>query len=232
MPFQGFPEGKARQIRIPEAFFRQLLPQIDHLDELKLTLYVFWRLERMEGAFRFLHFRDLLHDADLLGAFGATPSQAQVALADALERAVRRGTLLQAAVSVEGGEEQLIFLNSPRGRAAVESIQRGEWRFTGDPQQPLTIYQERPNIFQMYESNLGPLTPMIADALRDAETTYPAEWIEDAIRIAVERNKRSWRYVDAILRRWQQEGRHDRKEKGQDRRDSEEARRRYAEWEK
>jgi DNA replication protein len=232
MPFQGFPEGKARQIRIPEAFFRQLLPQIDHLDELKLTLYVFWRLERMEGAFRFLRFRDLLHDADLLGAFGATPSQAQVALADALERAVRRGTLLQATVSVEGGEEQLIFLNSPRGRAAVESIQRGEWRFTGDPQQPLTIYQERPNIFQMYESNLGPLTPMIADALRDAETTYPAEWIEDAIRIAVERNKRSWRYVDAILRRWQQEGRHDRKEKGQDRRDSEEARRRYAEWEK
>jgi DNA replication protein len=232
MPFQGFPEGKARQIRIPEAFFRQLLPQIDHLDELKLTLYVFWRLERMEGAFRFLRFRDLLHDADLLGAFGATPAQAQAALADALERAVRRGTLLQAAVSVEGGEEQLIFLNSPRGRAAVESIQRGEWRFTGDPQQPLTIYQERPNIFQMYESNLGPLTPMIADALRDAETTYPAEWIEDAIRIAVERNKRSWRYVDAILRRWQQEGRHDRKEKGQDRRDSEEARRRYAEWEK
>ncbi len=32
------------------------------LDELKLTLYIFWRLERMEGPFHYLHFTDLLED--------------------------------------------------------------------------------------------------------------------------------------------------------------------------
>ena len=52
--FQGFPEGKSHAIPLPQAFFHQLLPQIDHLGELKLTVYVFWRLEQVEGAFRFL----------------------------------------------------------------------------------------------------------------------------------------------------------------------------------
>jgi DNA replication protein DnaD len=71
---------------------------------------------------------------------------------------------------------------------------------------------------------------MIADALRDAEKTYQANWIEDAFRIAVERNKRNWHYIEAILHRWLEGGRDDRKDK-QDRRDTEEARRRYKEWE-
>ena len=230
MTFPGFPEGKTRHIRIPEQFFRDLLLQIDDLGELKVTLYVLWRLERMEGTFHYLHFTDLLNDNHLVQSMGKDASKARSALADCLQRAVRRGTLLQADLSLEEGQEQLIFLNSPKGRAAVEAIQRGEWRLTGNPKQPLTIYAERPNIFKLYETNIGPLTPMIADALRDAEKTYNADWIEDAIRIAVERNKRNWRYIDAILRRWQEGGRDDQKK--QDRRDTEKARRKYSDWEK
>ncbi len=230
MTFPGFPEGKTRHIRIPEQFFRDLLLDIDDLGELKVTLYVLWRLERMEGTFHYLHFTDLLNDNHLVHAMGKDANGARSALADCLQRAVRRGTLLQADLSLEEGQEQLIFLNSPKGRAAVEAIQRGEWRLTGNPQQPLAIYAERPNIFKLYEANIGPLTPMIADALRDAEKTYNADWIEDAIRIAVERNKRNWRYVDAILRRWQEGGRDDQKK--QDRRDTEKARRKYSDWEK
>ncbi len=52
--FKGFPEGKAHLIPLPGQFFRELLPRIDSLAELKLLLYVFWRLEQMEGAFRFV----------------------------------------------------------------------------------------------------------------------------------------------------------------------------------
>jgi DnaD/phage-associated family protein len=88
----------------------------------------------------------------------------------------------------------------------------------------VTLGQEQPNIFRLYEENIGPLTPMIAEALREAESTYPAQWVEEAFRIAVENNVRRWRYVEAILRSWQEEGRND-----QDRRYSERDRRRYVE---
>jgi DnaD/phage-associated family protein len=93
-----------------------------------------------------------------------------------------------------------------------------------DPRLPVEPLPDLPNIFQLYEENIGPLTPMLADTLREAETAYPAAWIEEAMRIAVENNVRRWRYVEAILNSWKEEGRDE-----QDRRDTEKDRRRYIE---
>lgn len=231
MTFPGFPEEITSQIRIPEQFFRHVLLNIDKLDELKLTMYIFWRFERMEGPFHYLRFTELLKDSQLVQSMGKDPDKARSALEVALRRAVKRGTLLQADFSKDELPEKIICLNSPKGRAAIEAIQRGEWRETDHLHQPIEIYSERPNIFRLYEANIGPLTPMIADALRDAENTYQANWVEDAFRIAVERNKRNWHYIEAILHRWQEGGRDDRKDQ-QNRRDTEEARRRYGDWEK
>jgi DnaD/phage-associated family protein len=86
---------------------------------------------------------------------------------------------------------------------------------------------ERPNIFKLYEENIGPLTPLIADALKDAEQTYAPEWVAEALEIAVKNNKRNWRYVEAILKRWKVEGH----AKKQDRQNAQEDGRRYVEGE-
>ncbi len=56
---------------------------------------------------------------------------------------------------------------------------------------------------------------MLADALKDAEQTYPPEWVAEALEIAVKNNKRNWKYVEAILRRWKEEG-HAKKQDGRD----------------
>ena len=229
--FTGFPEGKAHLLPIPEVFFSQLLPQIDHLGELKLTLYFFWRLNRMEGAFRYLRSSDLSQDEGFLMSMGVAKDNAQAVLDDAFKRAVERGTLLKAVFSSEQGHEAYYFLNSPRGRAALRAIESGQWQPDIQNQTTNLAIQETPNIFILYEENIGTLTPLIAESLAEAEDTYPALWIEEAIRIAVERNKRNWRYILAILERWQQEGRHGKKEEIKDRRDSEKDRRRYVEGE-
>jgi DnaD/phage-associated family protein len=117
---------------------------------------------------------------------------------------------------------RLYFLNSERGRAALRAIEKGEWKPTGDTRQPIALDMERPNVFRLYEENIGPLTPLIADVLREAEATYPLEWIQEAVRIAVENNVRRWRYVEAILSSWKKEGRD-----AKDRRDTEEDRHKY-----
>ncbi len=229
--FKGFPEGKTHLTPLPAQFFRELLPEIDHLGELKLALYVFWRLEQMEGAFRYLRRADLLQDKDFLRGLGETEAVAIATLDEALERSVKRGTLLQACLDPKNPAGDCFFLNSPRGRAALRAIESGRWH-PGEGAEPASEpVEEVPNIFQLYEENIGPLTPLIADALKEAEDSYPAEWIVDALRIAVEKNKRNWRYVTAILERWRQEGHHVRKERPQDRPDSTEARRRYVEGE-
>ncbi len=47
--FAGFPVGKQPNVPVPELFFTELLPDLDHLAELKLTLHIFWRLARSSG---------------------------------------------------------------------------------------------------------------------------------------------------------------------------------------
>ena len=96
---------------------------------------------------------------------------------------------------------------------------------SGEARFPIELSQERSNIFTLYERHIGPVTPLLADALKEAESEYPQEWLEDAIRIAVENNARAWSYVEAILNRWQKEGRDERRIEG----DSEKDRRKYYE---
>lgn len=66
---------------------------------------------------------------------------------------------------------------------------------------------ERPDVFGLYEQNIGVITPIMADRLMEAIDTYPDEWIHDAIGEAVTYNKRNWRYIQRILENWTTEGR-------------------------
>lgn len=214
--FSGFPAGRVRLVDMPEAVFTDLIPVVDDLAELKLTLHILWRLSRQRGRLRYLRFEDLASDEILLSGLGEAPIEK---LRSALQRAVERGTLIRADLSNGTQEEWLYFANTPRGRAAFESIARGE--------EPAAAERsDRPNIFSLYEQNIGMLTPLLAEELREAEDTYPSAWIEEAFREAVSLNKRSWRYIHAILERWMTEG------KGEDasgRSDAAE-RRRYLQW--
>ncbi len=224
--FRGLPDGKIRLVPVPSPIFSELLPEIDDLGELKLVLYVLWRLDQMEGAFRYLRRDDFAGDELFLQGLSGRGLEAGDALDDALEKAVLHAILLKAEVKLGENQQALYFLNSPKGRAAVEALHQGQWRPTGDLQQPVSLSQVRPNIFRLYEENIGPLTPMIADTLRDAEQEYPADWVEDAMLIAVKNNVRRWVYVDAILRSWKEEGRDE-----QNRRDPQKDYRRYIEGE-
>lgn len=202
--FTGFRESETFT-PIPNSFFH-LLGEIDDLDELKVTLYALWRMGNMGSGAHFLRQADFR-------AIVARPEPA-------LEKAVQRGTLIMA----QRETLTLYFLNSPRGRAAAESFARGIWN-PGTPLPPPPPQQ--PNIFKLYEENIGPLTPLLADALQDAERMYPLEWIAEAITLAVAKNKRNWKYVEAILKRWKVEGH----VKKQDRADTAEVGRRYSDTE-
>ena len=203
--FKGFTETETFT-QLPDTFFHQLLSQIDDAAELKVTLSILWRVQHMDGSFRALRESDF--DVKELGL-----STEDIQLG--IGKAIKRGTVLK----VEHDAEVFYFLNSPRGRAAANAFLHGEHKATGITAVPF----ERPNIFRLYEENIGPLTPLIADALKDAEETYSAEWVAETIDLAVRNNKRNWRYCEAILKRWKEEGRAEK----QDRRDSEKDRDKY-----
>jgi DNA replication protein len=193
--FKGF-TGSETFTQIPDAFFQQLLNEITDADELKVTLYALWRVEHIEGNFRALCETDF--DVKDLGLTAED-------VASGLEKSVRRGSLIKSQHEVD----VFYFLNSPRGRAAAEAFARGQWRESAKILSAPLV--ERPNVFKLYEENIGPLTPLIADMLKEAEGNYAPEWFEEAFIIAVKNNKRNWKYVEAILKRWKEEGSHGQK---------------------
>jgi len=127
------------------------------------------------------------------------------------------------------------FFNTARSRKVVDELQGGEMvpvrMLTVEPthieeesaiaiparayahgkgsetSRSVQVQLERPNIFVLYEQNIGLLSPLLADQLKDAAEQYPPEWIEAAFREAVLHNKRKWSYISAILRHWEAEGR-------------------------
>jgi DnaD/phage-associated family protein len=218
-PFAGFPDGKTHLTPLPAAFFTELLPHLASLAALKTLLWLIWRLDHQEGAFRAVSLNDLEADGALAAALGVEAAAYPAVLAASLAELTACGALLAA----EAASESYYFLNSARGRAAQAALARGAWTPSRVGGAPIPLDLERPNIFRLYEEHVGPLTPILADQLRLAEADFPPLWIADAFRIAVENNKRSWSYIAAILRRWQDEGRDDL----QNRQDSEKHRRGY-----
>jgi DNA replication protein len=246
--FAGFPSGKNPYVPVPEIFFTVLLPEIEDMAELKVSLHLFWLLAQKRGDPRCVSDRELLADMVLLSSLKrkGDPRPVEERLRHGLDQAVARGSILRIylkLLSEASDEEELVgwyFFNTARSRKIVNELQGGELVPVSllapqdDAEEQAEAYEkresiepagksgalrgyerasqvqvqiERPNIFVLYEQNIGLLSPLIADELRDAADTYPAEWIETAFREAVLHNKRKWSYIRAILRRWETEGR-------------------------
>ena len=186
------PAGFSRGLRftpVPSPLLGPLLAEIDDVGELKCTLRAIALLHQTTKKPRSITEQQLLGDEVLLAALGSSE-----AVAAGIDAAVRRGTLVRGSGA--------IALNTADGRVAIQRA-TGDDNARPEPSAP----GPRPNIFALYEDNVGALSPMIADELKQAEADYPADWIEEAFKEAVMANARSWRYVRAILERWSSEGR-------------------------
>jgi DNA replication protein len=192
-------QRKTGFISLPDSFFTQVVPKIQDLAELKIVLcasylilrkpdhpFAFGHSERSEEAHaaqgrpQFVTYNELKAESSRLA-----PELDEETLRQALDSAVEHGVLLHSTLNINGVLEDVYSLTAP--------LRRGR--------QPSTV-----NIFALYEQNIGIITPIIADELKEAEKLYPPQWIEEAFKEAVTLNKRSWKYIARILERWASEG--------------------------
>jgi len=207
--FAGFP-AKMDFTPLPNLFFSQLLPGIDDLAELKTTLHVFAAVYRKKGSPQFASFKELLGNVSLMESLRGLGKSSEEALKQALVAAIRRGTVLHVELG-DGENEDIYLINNDASKQALAKIQSGELKLGGlkaTTPEPAPA-EPPPDIFTLYEQNIGMLTPMIAEELREAEKLYPLDWIHDAIKEAVALNKRNIRYITRILERWSEEGKTD-----------------------
>ncbi len=208
--FSGFP-ARMEFTSIPNIFFSRLLPQISDIAELKTTLHIFWSLYHKRGYPRFVTYSELQGNASLMSSLTERAKSPAEVLRNALEMASKRETILHVVVDRDGAPEDVYFLNTESDSQIIAKIRSGEVHLPGlkAAGQAYVETEEQPDIFTLYEQNIGMLTPMVAEELVEAEKQYSEAWIRDAIKEAVNQNKRKWNYISAILERWLVEGRSD-----------------------
>ena len=205
--FAGFSSSGLGTV-IPNLFFARVLPEIASPEELAVSVYFFYAQQQAPGPRRtprFLTRAELAADGALLRTLAnLAGGKDHEALASGLDAAVQRGTLFRAGIEMDGREEEAFAVNTPANRRAMEAL-AGKRLWLEEPLPPAEG-KATPNIFELYEENIGTITPLIAEHLQDAEERYSQEWIREAFREAVSLNKRNWRYIASILRRWESEG--------------------------
>jgi len=183
-------------VSLPDSLFTQVMPQIQDIAELKVTMCVSYLPQRKRRYPPFVTYEELLTDGVPVIGMG------EDALRPALELALKQGSILQLNLNVDGKWQDVYFANTESVREAMGKIKHGEL-----PVKDNTIQvTEAPNIFTLYEQNIGMLTPMIVEELKEAAKLYPAQWINEAFKEAVAMNKRNWKYTARILERWASEG--------------------------
>lgn len=207
-------EPSRRPVRIPYEFLRDVVVEITSFEELQVTLAVFRIASDLEGDETPIAERSIFRDEPLRRAVrkSGITNDPDERILQGLDLAVGRGTLLRFVATQGRKEAYWYYLNTPVNRHTVAAMERGAlpppaiiWEGKSAPR----ISADPPNAFRLYEQNIGPLTPLIADQITQAIRDYPADWIEDAIGEAVAYNRRSWRYIVRILENWTATGRRD-----------------------
>ncbi|MCX6023435.1 MAG: DnaD domain protein [Chloroflexi bacterium] len=203
-PFAGFPE-RPDITPVPNLYLTAVLPLIDDPAEVQGTLLAFHRLAQKRTPPKVVAFSELLSDVPGASEF----EDVRARLKAGLDKAAARGVLLEVQALDGGGRSESFYMvNTARNQRTAESLRTGQvalprlpdgWEVASPP--PL-----RANIFVLYEENIGLITPILADELREAEERYPAAWIAAAFKEAVGNNKRTWRYIARILESWAGEG--------------------------
>ncbi|MFV9503028.1 MAG: DnaD domain-containing protein [Oscillochloridaceae bacterium umkhey_bin13] len=204
MAFAGF--STEPLVGLPPELFSEVIPSITLPSELKVTLQIFYRLSRQRTSPRRISWDELLADPTLRRSLRSLSSLRayEDLLAEGLAAAVRRGTLIHLVVPADGRVANWYLVHTVANRAWAERFSAAQAALTT----PIEL-TERPTLLRLYEQNIGLVTPMLVEELREAEERYPPEWIEDAMREAVRANARSWRYVRKVLERWAAHGRND-----------------------
>ena len=191
---------------VPDPLLGPILSSLDDLAELKCILRGLWHIHRMKGPLRYVTAETLAADPVLNGALDAH------AVRRMMTQATSRGLFTRGMVAGTGTRTEAFVLNTEADRRALARAMSAQAPIAGpepDLDEQIEEKAPRPNIYSLYESNIGMITPLIAEEMKDAEQQYPREWIEEALAIAVKSNRRSWRYVAAILSRWSSEGKDD-----------------------
>ena len=217
--FKGFP-ARAEVTPLPNIFFTEVLPGIENLAEAKAVMQIFL-LSRRKGYPRFVTYKELINDPVLMKGLFSLPGKSGDLLREALDLAVKQGILIHVPIEEGGQHDDAYFINNQADRETIAKIESGTLKIPNINIRKIdeSVREQLSDIYNLYEQNIGMVTPILWEELQEAELKYPADWIQEAFKEAIRANVRNWKYVHSILKRWEREGKKDGKHLGDPRKE-------------
>ncbi|HCG91633.1 MAG TPA: hypothetical protein DEZ08_07335 [Dehalococcoidia bacterium] len=191
------------------SFFEMMIEQVDDSKELKVILTMYYLLQKVNGYPKIINQSDILSNSLLNRGLYENKQQ----IRSGLNAVINRGIFTQ--LSRLDEENSQIYYSLNNEKDLDELLLNGYNVINSDhsPVVPQTQSKKpnivNPNIFQLYENNIGTITPSISEELKESEQMYPPDWIQEAFDIAVSASKNNWKYIHTILKRWKHEGKKD-----------------------
>ncbi|MBC62886.1 MAG: hypothetical protein CL746_00945 [Chloroflexi bacterium] len=199
---KGLPFG-VKYIPTPAPLFSTYLEKYDSLEELKILLKIIHSLYLKKDFPAFLHIDELLSDPAIIKIY--KNDNLKQNLNESLSELEKKGIIL----IINDKEKNIrIFLNTEqvRNHIAREGIEKDFSYNKLDSNFSDFTSQNNNPVINLYENNIGYITPIIYENIHDALKEYDEKDILDAIKIATENNVKNWKYIKTILERWTTEG--------------------------
>ncbi|MDD5313160.1 MAG: DnaD domain protein [Dehalococcoidia bacterium] len=208
--FKGFPP-RAEVTPLPNIFYSEVLPLMENPAEIKVVMQILFLLSRRRGYPKFVTFRELSNDPVVIKGLQSQSTAVDELLKQSLDSAIQHGILVHVPISNNNIPDEAYFINNQNDKETIARILSGALKI---PEVKIREVEalatmEPLDIYNLYEQNIGMLTPILAEELQEAEQRYPADWIQEAFKEAIRANVRNWRYINGILKRWEREGKKD-----------------------
>ena len=170
---EGFPDD-SKLTPVPNLVFGPLLEELDDLPALKCLLRAFWLHSQKKSFPRFLTRGELVTDRTMARALASERAQLDEALDGALGKLEELGLLIHLRMRQGEGNVDVYMPNTREGRMTSAHVKaKGLGVTVQSPPRQRQAPAAKPNIFVLYEENIGIIGPIMAEILKSAEETYP-----------------------------------------------------------
>lgn len=189
---------------------------LEALDDPKLTRLslaergAWWAILKLAGKCeangKIVSGEEALGIADIADALHIKTGEDRQSLESMIAKMEKRGSLIwneNHVLTVVHWEERQRVPPSARPEAVADRVRRHRERQKMGESEAVG---ELAVISTLYEENIGVLTPVVADSLKDIAERYPPGWFGEALKDAVARGARNLKYIEKILERWKVEG--------------------------
>ena len=146
----------------PNLVFGKLLDEIKELNDLKFILRIIWMINQAKRVPKYITLEEIISDRIINAIIPKPNTEPDTFCKSILNKPQLLNLFLYHEININQSNTAVVALNTARNKTMLNKI-KGLDKFDSVFQPNGDVSEESPNIFKLYEDNIGTLNPIITD---------------------------------------------------------------------